>query len=37
MGDYAKACISDGSMKQELPADRGKEPVFLPSIVTSPG
>jgi hypothetical protein len=22
-------------MKQELPADRGKEPVFLPSIVTS--
>jgi hypothetical protein len=35
MGDYSKGCISDGSMKQELPADRGKEPVFLPSIVTS--
>lgn len=35
MGDYPKDCISDGSMKQELPADRGKVPTFLPSIVTS--
>jgi len=35
MGDYPKGCISKGTMAQELPADRGKEPVFLPSIVTS--
>lgn len=35
MGDYPKHCISDGTMQQELPADRGKEPVFLPSLVTT--
>lgn len=35
MGDYPKNCISDGTMQQELPADRGKEPVFLPSVVTT--
>jgi hypothetical protein len=35
MGDYPRGTISTGSMQQELPADRGKEPVFLPSIVTS--
>lgn len=35
MGDYPKDCISNGSMMQQVPADRGKEPVFLPSILTS--
>jgi hypothetical protein len=33
MGDYKKACISTGSMGQELPAN-SIEPTFLPSIVT---
>ena len=33
MGDYDKGCISDGTFGQERPAD-GKEPTFLPSIVT---
>lgn len=34
MGDYKKGCISDGTFGQEVPGD-GKEPTFLPSIVTS--
>jgi hypothetical protein len=34
MGDYKKACISNGTMGQELPQN-AIEPTFLPSIVTS--
>ena len=33
-GDYPAHTISDGTMAQEKPAD-GKEPAFLPSVVTS--
>jgi hypothetical protein len=33
-GDYPAGTISNGTMAQEKPAD-GKEPAFLPSIVTS--
>jgi hypothetical protein len=34
MGDYKKACVSTGTMAQELPQN-SIEPTFLPSIVTS--
>ena len=35
MGDYAKNCVSDGSMGQQLPQESMQEPTFLPSVVTS--